>query len=260
MRLHRIALLGALLVLSTMVVAIPAMAATSSVSWDYPSGLALTPGQETLVDNLALPDPAGSECRADLELINGRSVHPGNNLNVYLNGSELISVDDFESVAFSTINASATFVAAGSDVLDVYIESTGSTITSSTGTLTVTCEPPPPPPGGGEGCTPGYWKQPHHFDSWEPTGYEPNDSFDAVFGVASSFDTLLDGLRARGGGENALARHAVAALLNATSPDVSYEYSAAGVIAGVQEAYATGNFRAAKDMFEYENEMGCPLN
>src|SRR5690606_30498275 len=22
------------------------------------------------------------------------------------------------------------------------------------------------PPSGGEGCTPGYWRQPHHFDSW----------------------------------------------------------------------------------------------
>jgi hypothetical protein len=258
MRRHRIALFGALLVLSSMVVAIPAMAATSSVSWDYPTGLALTPGTETFVDDLALPDPAGSECTADLELNNGQSVHPGNNLNVYLNGSELIAVDDFESEPFTTINASASFVAAGSDVLEVYIESTGSTITSSAGTLTVTCEPPPP--GGGEGCTPGYWKQPHHFDSWAATGYEPGDSYDAVFGVDSSIDTLLDGLRARGGGENALARHAVAALLNATSPDVSYEYSAAGVIGMVQDAYATGNFRAVKNMFEYENEMGCPLN
>lgn len=259
MRRHRIALFGALLVLSSMMVAIPAMAATSSVSWDYPSGLALTPGTETFVDDLALADPAGSECRADLELRNGQSVHRGNNLNVYLNGSELISEDDFESAPNTTIDASASFVAAGSDVLEVYIESTGSTITSSAGTLTVTCEPPPPP-GGGEGCTPGYWKQPHHFDSWEATGYEPGDDFGVVFGVDSSIDTLLDGLRARGGGENALARHAVAALLNATSPDVSYEYTAAGVIGMVQDAYAAGNFRAVKNMFEYENEMGCPLN
>ncbi|MEN8262699.1 MAG: DUF4215 domain-containing protein [Nitrospirota bacterium] len=23
---------------------------------------------------------------------------------------------------------------------------------------------------GGEGCTPGYWKQPHHLWAWEPSG------------------------------------------------------------------------------------------
>src|SRR5262245_29821740 len=30
------------------------------------------------------------------------------------------------------------------------------------------------------GCTPGYWKQSQHFDSW--VGHSPNDSFEAVFG------------------------------------------------------------------------------
>ncbi len=35
--------------------------------------------------------------------------------------------------------------------------------------------------GGDEGCTPGYWKQDHHFDSWE--GYAPGDQLDGVFGV-----------------------------------------------------------------------------
>ena len=36
-------------------------------------------------------------------------------------------------------------------------------------------------PPGGEGCTPGFWKQEQHFDSW--VGFAPTDSFDAVFGV-----------------------------------------------------------------------------
>jgi hypothetical protein len=112
---------------------------------------------------------------------------------------------------------------------------------------------------GGEGCTPGYWRQVQHFDAWEATGYEPVDSFDAVFGVDSSFGTLLDGVKAKGGGEKALARHAVAALLNASSPYVSYEYSPAQVIALVQGAYACGNFEAIKDLLEYQNELGCNL-
>ena len=31
-----------------------------------------------------------------------------------------------------------------------------------------------------DGCTPGYWKQEQHFDSWVPTGYAPGDDFDTV--------------------------------------------------------------------------------
>ncbi|WP_420628611.1 DUF7507 domain-containing protein [Candidatus Leptofilum sp.] len=118
-------------------------------------------------------------------------------------------------------------------------------------------EPPPPPPGGGDGCTPGYWKQDQHFDSW--VGYSPSDSFDAIFGVSYG-GTLLEGADAKGGKENALARHAVAALLNSTNPDVDYLYSTAEVISMVQDAFASGEFNDTKDLFEEQNEMGCPLN
>ncbi len=120
---------------------------------------------------------------------------------------------------------------------------------------------PPPPPGGGEGCTPGYWKQDHHLDSWDATGFDPDDLYETVFGVdAGESWTLLGALEAKGGGENALARHATAALLNASNPDVSYEYTADEVIALVQSAYASGDFEGVKDLFEEQNELGCPLN
>jgi hypothetical protein len=133
-----------------------------------------------------------------------------------------------------------------------------------TATPTNTPEPTPTntpvPPAGGQGCTPGYWKQPHHFDSW--VGYSPTDDFETVFGVDASFDphTLLDGASRNGGGENALARHAVAALLNASSGGVNYAYTTADVIAMVQAAYATGNFEATKNLFEAQNDTSCPLN
>lgn len=117
--------------------------------------------------------------------------------------------------------------------------------------------PPPPPPSGGEGCTPGYWKQEHHFDSWNV--YSPNDSFSAVFGVSYG-GTLVEAAGAKGGGANALARHAVAALLNSANGDVSYLYSTADVISMVQAAFASGNFEATKDLFAGQNELGCPLN
>lgn len=118
--------------------------------------------------------------------------------------------------------------------------------------------PVTPPDGGGEGCTPGYWKQEHHFDSW--LGYSPGDNFGTTFGVAPTTNwTLLTALQAKGGGEKALARHAVAALLNASS-SVDYLYSAAEVTALVQGAYASGDFEGVKNLLESQNELGCPLN
>ena len=123
-------------------------------------------------------------------------------------------------------------------------------------------EPPPPPPTGNRGCTPGYWKQDHHFDSW-PAAYTPGMSFNAVFGIGTNWFsnsfTLLDGLGANGGGKNALARHAVAALLNAGNG--FYPQTTAAVIAGVQAAYANGTLiESTKNTFANNNELGCPLN
>jgi hypothetical protein len=125
--------------------------------------------------------------------------------------------------------------------------------------IEVPCEEEPPP-GGGEGCTPGYWKQPQHLDSW--VMYSPEDSFAEVFGIYEMEEspTLLEALMAKGGKQNALMRHATAALLNAESSGVSYLYYAEDVMAMVQEAFWSGDFNGIKDMFEAENEAGCPLN
>jgi len=149
----------------------------------------------------------------------------------------------------------------------------GGIVAKLRGKWVVTCVPRPkpsptptptatPPPPDGEGCTPGYWRQEQHFDSWVPTGYATGDDFETVFGVNASFnpDTLLDAVWLGGGGENALARHAVAALLNAAHPSVDYEYSVAQIIAMVQQAYATGDFEETKDLFDAANNAGCPLN
>lgn len=128
---------------------------------------------------------------------------------------------------------------------------------------------PPPPPGGGEGCTPGYWKNHAGADSfskggqkkpssWE--GYDPTDSYDAVFGVTSGFGgTLVEAAAQGGGGEKALGRHAVAALLNAASSGVSFDLSEQDVIDLVQAAYASGDFDGAKNALVILNEQGCPL-
>ena len=114
------------------------------------------------------------------------------------------------------------------------------------------------PLGGGEGCTPGYWK--NHTDRWTAP-YDPSDSFDSTFGVTSTDNpTLLEAVGAGGGGEIALQRHAVAALLNAAHGDVDSGQTVQDVIDVVQDAYDTGDFEDAKDELEDINEQGCPLS
>ena len=117
--------------------------------------------------------------------------------------------------------------------------------------------PPPPDPGPKGGCTPGFWKQPQHLDSW--VGYAPGASFEATFGVDLESDmTLLQALGANGGGVNALARHAVAALLN--SGALSFGMTADEVRDAVVAALADGgDIEGTKDAFAALNEAGCPL-
>ena len=114
---------------------------------------------------------------------------------------------------------------------------------------------------GGEGCTPGYWKQPHHADSWIATGYAPDDMFCDIFECPILLDTtLIEVLWQGGGGIKALGRHTVAALLNAASPDVSYDLDQAAVINMFNGAYPEGPYNPTKDVLENFNEQGCPLN
>ncbi len=121
--------------------------------------------------------------------------------------------------------------------------------------------------GGGEGLTPGFWKShsiygPAPLSGWPETGYSPDDSYESVFGVsiAASNPTLLDALGMNGGGMNALMRHSAAALLNASNPNVDYEYSKAQVIAMTQSAFASGVYEATKDLFVAQNELGADLD
>lgn len=126
---------------------------------------------------------------------------------------------------------------------------------------TPTPTPTPTPPQGGEGCTPGYWKQEQHFDSW--TGYSPDQQFSSVFADAFPGMTLLQVLSQGGGGLNALGRHAVAALLDAASGDVDYDLTTSEVIALVNAAYASGDattIEALKNRLDALNNQGCPLN
>ena len=126
-------------------------------------------------------------------------------------------------------------------------------------------DPTDPPSSGGEGLTPGYWKQPHHFDDWPLSvvvdgvtiSIDQSTLFSDVFG--GTYDrTLLGALRAGGGGMKALGRHAVAALLNAASDDafVDYDYSVQEVVDAVEDAVANNTIEATKDDLAAHNELG----
>jgi hypothetical protein len=123
-----------------------------------------------------------------------------------------------------------------------------------------------------EGCTPGYWKQPHHFDSWAPTGYSPDQTLESVFDVPDTLGlddkTLAEALGFRGGSgvkgaAQILLRAAVAALLNSAHPDVDYPRSTSAVIADVNTALASNNrstILALAGALDVYNNLGCPLN
>ncbi|MCU7919504.1 MAG: DUF4215 domain-containing protein [Candidatus Thiodiazotropha sp. (ex Epidulcina cf. delphinae)] len=114
---------------------------------------------------------------------------------------------------------------------------------------------------GGDGCTPGYWKQEHHFDSWTAP-YTPDTDFSAVFEDAFPGQTLLGVMHNGGGGMNALGRHTVAALLNAASTDVNYGQTASAVVDTFNAVYpgSKDEYNSAKDDFQYDNERDCRLN
>jgi len=129
----------------------------------------------------------------------------------------------------------------------------------------------PMPPTGDEGCTPGYWK--NHEDAWPPTGYSPAQSLSSVFSEVSAFPnlgskSLLEALSFHGGngevgGARILLRAAVAALLNASHPEVDYTISEADVIQDVNAALATmdrGTMLWVAYNLDMDNNLGCPLN
>jgi hypothetical protein len=113
------------------------------------------------------------------------------------------------------------------------------------------CAGPPPPKS--KGCTPGYWKQDQHFDSW-PSGVTPSQylklyfsgTIPLTFGGKSLGDyTMLNGLQMKGGpgvqgAWQILMRAAVAAYLNSLK-NFGYQYTTAQVVSMVNDALASNN-------------------
>lgn len=107
------------------------------------------------------------------------------------------------------------------------------------------------------GCSASYWKQ--KTGSW--TGYQTGQKFNQVFGVSlvGSSVTLLDALKPGGDARDALAREAVAALLNAANPRVSYGPSPEQVVKIVQAAVRYKKYDLATYILKKFNDRNCPL-
>lgn len=61
------------------------------------------------------------------------------------------------------------------------------------------CWNPPVDDDPGQWCSPGYWRQPHHLDSWEATGISPDTKYSAVISspvITLSKKALKDGATA----------------------------------------------------------------
>jgi hypothetical protein len=128
-------------------------------------------------------------------------------------------------------------------------------------------------PPGEEGLTPGYWK--NNAENWDANAwidYLPGDSFESIFGIDVTLrgkgkatyeePTLLEALGANGGGINALARHATAALLNASHPEIAYPMSESQIIAAVQDAVDEGEdaIEELATMLDMYNNYGANLD
>jgi len=122
-----------------------------------------------------------------------------------------------------------------------------------------------PPSGEHHGCGPDFWgDHKKHKARWR--SHKEDDRFDASFGVdASGNKGLLKVLKeknfsGRGAASKDLQRHAAAALLNASNPDVNYFYTAGEVAEIVLNAYATKDFETARNLLKAQNDCGCPFN
>jgi hypothetical protein len=124
------------------------------------------------------------------------------------------------------------------------------------------------------GCTPGFWKNNKRAKDWTAP-LDPDALFTAP-GFTSpgararvakkkqdvNVTTQMQALNANQGDLAALTRHAMAALLNATSPGVDYEFSASDIVTWYNQAVAgtyAGTIEDLKNMLAAANEQGCPL-
>jgi len=131
---------------------------------------------------------------------------------------------------------------------------------------------------GEEGCSPGHWKNDaskRGEADWSATIYDPDsDDWDDFFTAVTlrtksgtpNDPTLEEALNAKGGKINALAREAVAALLNESHPNIDYPLTDTEIIDLVNAAIAGDdtdieNARAElRELNHHGETVLCPLS
>ena len=121
-------------------------------------------------------------------------------------------------------------------------------------------------------CTPGYWKQEQHFDSY-PAGITPDTQLDVLLGFeipGYETTTVLQALQLKGGAANGLIRQGTAGMLNVLIPNVDYDFSEATTLRQFQDGLdpqlfdmwpdADDDMEQRKDALDAANNAGCPLN
>jgi hypothetical protein len=116
--------------------------------------------------------------------------------------------------------------------------------------------------GGGEGLTPGFWKQNATFrskvtgnigEAWLDAGFTPpgvslSTLFTSLAGTQYASLNMLQGLSLSGGGIQALIRHAVAGILNASHPGIEYDLTVDDIKTAVNAAILGGNAATIEDL------------
>ena len=122
------------------------------------------------------------------------------------------------------------------------------------------------PSGGNQGCTPGYWK--NSPGTWPaPFHPAPGPSIKVALELTESACvdaelleiTLGDALALKGGGVNALLRHAAAGLLNAYALPSFYPSALVWDVSQALLDCDPDEIEALKNMLAAANEAGCPL-
>jgi hypothetical protein len=126
-----------------------------------------------------------------------------------------------------------------------------------------------------EGLTPGFWKTNaanNDAVAWPRNAmgtliYDPSDTLESIFDIPDALDfddvTLVEALNFGGAFEQALLRHAVAGLLNATHLNVAYPLTAPQLIQAVNAALASGDaseVEGLKDELDVFNSLEANLD
>jgi hypothetical protein len=184
-------------------------------------------------------------------------------------GTAGLAADDLQSVSF--VLSSPTTQVTYDDLVGESIGIRATSVFDGDGRegsskLTAVVPPPPvePPSVAYEGLSHGFWK--NHASAWDlpaSTSFESFFSVDAnwLSGSGKKATTLADvtfeqALGLQGGGMNALAREATAAILNATEHDINYKFAVGEIVSMVHNAFMTGAYEETKNLLEAQNTLG----